>query len=47
MLVPLSNPASYNMGIYKAKQLDNGELEAKIGYQQRLADLTTLPTKYS
>ena len=42
MLVPLSNPASYNVGIYKAKQLVHGELEAKISYQQRLADLTTL-----
>ena len=46
MLVPLSNPASYNMGIYKAKQLDNGEVKEKIDYQQRLADYhSTLPTK--
>ena len=30
------NPASYNMGIYEAKRLDNGELEGKIDYQQRL-----------
>ena len=33
------------MGIYKAKQLDNGEVKEKIDYQQRLADRTTLPTK--